>query len=219
MKLNIKLIPIVIVFLTGSIFALYFLDFATPQPEGKPRVLKEEITTLEDDRARRIERSYLEVSTELELERQKCRDYEAIIEELMEEKLSDSMFERLEFKKRIERENIAYNHRVKPTLAQTNQITSWLQSNYENPHTNKEDFNNFLKTQVLSDEQYEDYVRYRADMAYADKLKIVAELIKAIDFEDETLEEIYNHEYSSIEEALENILTQDQYDQWVHYNK
>ena len=214
--INIKLLQAIIIFLAGGLFTLYTLDVTMPKPEGEPGVIKEEPTTAGDDRVRRLEQSYLETLSHLELERQKSRDYEEIISELMEEKLSESMFERLEFKKRIERENIAYVNRVKPTLAQTNQITSWLQGNFDNEHA---DFNAFLKNQVLFDEQYEAFVKYRADIAYANKLQIIAELIKAIEFTDETLEEIYNHEYSSTEEALEKILTQDQYDQWVRYNQ
>lgn len=206
---HIKTLPIGVFFALVVVIAVIL--WTTPQDETIV-----EIDPVEQDRVYRLEKAYLAAKAQIiELE-QKVSDYEAIIQDLMEEKMSNSAFKSLEFMRKIEQQNFAYNNRIKPTLAQVNQIRSWLDVNIDNDNANLDDY---IKAEVFDGEQYEAYVRYKYDIAYAERLELLASLIRAIKFEDDTLEEIYNHEYASNEEAIENILTQEQYAQWVQYNQ
>ena len=210
------------ILLAASFFVAGFMQKEVPKApvEQKQRLMPYRKAYLLTTKQLIEAREQLDQATlEREEQQQINKDYEELIQTLMEDNAKKSFFKRSQFFQKIKKENFAYSKRVAPTIAQKNQISSWLKENMRNSKAGKEDFEAYLQKEVFNPEQFEAYVAYREDRKYADKLEMMAKLIRLIDLEDEKLELIYNHNYASNEEAVKQTLTQDQYDLWVQYNK
>lgn len=182
------------------------------QPTAKPHLI-EKPQIIEESAEEDNTETFIE---ELQIARQTIQDQEQIIHYLSDE-LDFQNTQRAVISKQIGQSKLEFQIRIKPSLAQINQIKSFLMSQDKLPE--KEDFYSYLQAQVFTPAQHKEYVEYEKDLEYSERLKTLSELVRIIKIPDDTLDEFYNHEFSTNEEALAAILSEDQLKLWEEYNK
>lgn len=119
--------------------------------------------------------------------------------------------------KEIKQSQLELKTRIKPTLAQLNQIESWLMTKDSIP--SKEEFYSYLEHQVFSPAQYQEYLEYERDLEYSERLRTLSDVVKIVKLDNEALDSFCNHNFPTNEEALAAILSEDQLKLWEEYNK
>lgn len=199
------------------IILAFFLGLLLTYYEGLQKGVESvEPEIVEVEKVVAVENNTEPLTEELAHTNEVIRYKEEIIDALVDE-LNDKGSGRAAIIKTIKRSQLELQNRIKPTLAQLNQIESWLKNKDKIP--DKAEFYSYLEKQVFTPDQYQDYLDYERDLRYSERLRTLSELVKIVKLPDETLDSFYNHNFPTNEEALAAILSEDQFKLWKEYNK
>lgn len=199
------------------IILAFFLGLLLTYYEGLQKGVESvEPEIVEVEKVVAVENNTEPLTEELAHTNEVIRYKEEIIDALVDE-LNDKGSGRAAIIKTIKRSQLELQNRIKPTLAQLNQIESWLKNKDKIP--GRAEFYSYLEKQVFTPDQYQDYLDYERDLRYSERLRTLSELVKIVKLPDETLDSFYNHNFPTNEEALAAILSEDQFKLWKEYNK